>query len=63
MNTVKTHYSQKGFFDLGMGLALLAIFGATAYILAPDSESKESEQSEIPEQQKQITKKMVDRAH
>lgn len=44
MNTAKTYSSQKGFFDLGIGLALFAIFGTTAYILAPNSEAEEGVQ-------------------
>ena len=54
MNTIHLYGRQTGFFDLGLSLVLLAIFGTTAYILAPSSEGEESEQSETHLQQKQI---------
>lgn len=58
MKTFRLNRKQRGFFDFGIGLGLLAIFGGTA-VVASSEESKEtviveqqlqSEPAEIPEE-------------
>lgn len=41
---------QKGFFDLGLGLALFAIFATTAFIVTPDKTRDQQEQSSVSQE-------------
>jgi hypothetical protein len=51
MNTYQLKSRQRGFFDLGLGLALLAIFGTTTSVIignrVPDADELTSIQQEI----------------
>lgn len=47
---MKTFYTQKGFFDFGIGLGLLAIFGGTAAVVTTEKD----EQTILVEQQIQV---------
>ena len=47
MNRYPSHDVQKGFFDLGLGLALFAIFATTALVIATDETSGQQEQSAV----------------
>ena len=38
MNTQLLYQHQAGFFDLGLSLVLLAVFGATAVVMTTESE-------------------------
>jgi hypothetical protein len=40
MNKRNTAKQQKGFFDLGFSLAILALFGAFAYAVTPDQDAR-----------------------
>lgn len=60
MNTINSRRTlnrkQMGFFDFGLGLGLLALFGGTAVVVAPDADEKtivveqqiQSEPTEVP---------------
>lgn len=45
MKLISASHKQKGFLDLGLGLGLLLLFGGTATVITPDTES----QVNIPE--------------
>lgn len=47
---MKTFNTQKGFFDLGISLGLLAIFGSTAAVVT----TERNEQTTVVEQQMQV---------
>ncbi len=36
MNNYKSHNKQKGFFDFGLGLGILAVIGVATVLLKPD---------------------------
>lgn len=45
MMNYKLNRKQRGFFDLGLSLVLLAVFGSTALYLAPDGTSEQAKQT------------------
>lgn len=49
------HSKQKGFFDLGLSLGLMLVFGGTAAVV----ESKESEQSQLAKPDTEIAQPKV----
>lgn len=43
-NSSKSLRKQNGFFDFGIGLALLTLFGTTAYVVTPEVTSEKHQQ-------------------
>ena len=43
MKTHRKHTLQKGFFDLGVGFAILSVMGVTAIVTSPDKDNTEAE--------------------
>ena len=44
MKTHHIHHTQRGFFDLGLSLILLAVFGTTAVVVNSNSENEPNQE-------------------
>lgn len=47
MNTDQSHHKQKGFFDFGLGLAILAVIGVATVLLKPDKTNPPQERAAL----------------